>query len=190
MAMNSPTETGRLIRLRFLRLSVATMIAAIPTASAQTQLAPFIATPPDVVDRMLRLASVGKQDVVYDLGSGDGRIVIAAARDFGARGVGIDIDPVLVEQATKSAQAEGVADRVSFRVEDAMTANVSEATVVTLYLLAASNVKLRPHLQLQLRPGARIVAHNYGMGDWEPDKVETFRDARGATRTLMLWKIP
>jgi len=156
---------------------------------AQTSLAPYHATPPDVVDRMLRLASVGTSDVVYDLGSGDGRIVIAAARDFGARGVGIEIDPRLIEQSKRNATAAGVADRVTFRLADAMTADVSDATVVTLYLLAASNVKLRPHLQAQLKPGARIVAHNFGMGDWDPDTVDTFRDAAGATRTLMLWKI-
>ena len=97
---------------------------------------------------------------------------------------------MLVAQATANAKAAGVADRVSFRVQDAMTADVSEATVVTLYLLAASNVMLRPRLQAQLRPGSRIVAHNFGMGDWEPDKVDTFVDAGGTTRTLMLWRIP
>jgi protein-L-isoaspartate O-methyltransferase len=165
------------------------MALVSPAISAQTRLAPFVVTPADVVDRMLRLARVEPADIVYDLGSGDGRIVIAAARSFGARGVGIDIDPALVAQATANARAAGVADRVTFRVEDAMTANVSDATVVTLYLLAASNVKLRPRLQAQLRPGSRIVAHNFGMGDWEPETVDTFRDAGGATRTLYLWTI-
>ena len=169
------------------------VLGAVATLSvvgiAQTSLAPFVATPADVVDRMLRLASVGPRDVVFDLGSGDGRIVIAAAKTFGARGVGIDIDPALVDRARANAAAAGVADRVTFRVEDAMTTDVSDATVVTLYLLAASNVKLRPHLQAQLKPGARIVAHNFGMGDWEPDKVDTFKDAAGATRTLYLWTI-
>jgi protein-L-isoaspartate O-methyltransferase len=159
------------------------------TAAAQTRLAPFVVTPPDVVERMLRLAAVTSDDVVYDLGSGDGRIVITAARNFGARGVGLDIDPALVEQARANAAAAGVADRVTFRVEDAMTADVSSATVVTLYLLAASNVRLRPHLQAQLRPGSRIVAHNFGMGDWEPQKVDTFVDQGGLTRTLYLWAI-
>jgi protein-L-isoaspartate O-methyltransferase len=168
-------------------LTVALAIA--PAARSQTTLAPFVVTPSDVVERMLRLASVGPRDTVYDLGSGDGRIVIAAARTFGARGVGIEIDRALVEQARANAAAAGVADRVTFRLEDAMTANISDATVVTLYLLAASNVKLRPRLQAQLRPGTRIVAHNFGMGDWEPEKVDTFRDEGGATRTLYLWTI-
>jgi len=175
-----------------MRLFVTVLVAGIaiePAALAQTPLAPYVVTPLDVVDRLLRLASVGPSDVVYDLGSGDGRIVIAAARSFGARGVGIDIDPRLVEEARMNAAAAGVADRVTFRLEDAMTADVSDATVVTLYLLAASNVRLRPRLQAQLRPGARIVAHNFGMGDWEPQKVDTFRDQQGVTRTLFLWTI-
>lgn len=169
---------------------LAAVLMASPSPAAQTRLAPFVVTPSDVVDRMLRLAAVGPGDTVYDLGSGDGRIVIAAARTFGARGIGLDIDPTLVDQATANARAAGVADRVSFRLQDAMTADVSEATVVTLYLLAASNVKLRPRLQAQLRSGSRIVAHNFGMGDWDPEKVDTFVDVAGTTRTLMLWRIP
>ncbi len=150
-------------------------------------LAPYSPTPPDVVQRMLALARVGPADVVYDLGSGDGRIVIEAARRFGARGVGIDIDPALVARAQTSARQAGVESLVTFRVQDAMTVDVSDATVVTLYLLAASNVKLRPILTKQLRPGARIVAHNYPIGDWVPDVVDTFTDAAGTTRTLFLW---
>ena len=153
------------------------------------RLAPSAATPPDVVDRMLALAKVGPDDVVYDLGCGDGRIVIAAAQKFGARGVGVDIDAALVAQAEANARTAGVADRVTFSVQDAMTTDVSRATVVTLYLLAASNVRLRPMLAKQLRPGARIVSHNYPIGDWNPEQVETFKDARGATRTLFLWTI-
>src|SRR5262245_5340367 len=136
---------------------------------------------------MLSLAKVGPGDLVYDLGCGDGRIVIAAAQKFGARGVGVDIDPNLIKKAQAQADALGVADRVKFVLQDAMTVDVSDATVVTLYLLSASNVKLRPILTRQLRAGARIVAHNFGMGDWEPDVVNTFRDAAGATRTLYLW---
>lgn len=153
----------------------------------KSQLAPFLSTPHEVVDRMLRLAGVGPTDLVYDLGSGDGRIVIAAARQFGARGVGIEIDHDLVRKSEEAARAAGVADRVSFRVEDALTADVSEATVVTLYLLAASNVKLRPILTRQLRPGTRIVAHEFPMGAWDPTKVDTFVDQTGQTRTLLLW---
>lgn len=156
-------------------------------AATQVPRAPFVATPPDVVDRMLALAGVTSNDVVYDLGCGDGRIVIAAALKFGARGVGVDIDPELVARAQAEARAAGVADRATFAVQDAMTVDVTPATVVTLYLLAASNVKLRPMLTKQLRPGARIVSHNYPIGDWEPERVDTFKDARGTTRTLFLW---
>lgn len=170
-------------------LSLAAVVVTLVISAAQSRsLAPFLPTPDEVVTRMLRLASVGPSDVVYDLGSGDGRIVIAAARDFGARGVGIEIDPDLVAKATAAATSAGVADRVKFRAQDAMTADVSEATVVTLYLLAASNVKLRPVLTKQLRPGTRIVAHNFPIGDWTPDSVDTFTDAAGQTRTLLLWK--
>jgi SAM-dependent methyltransferase len=150
-------------------------------------LAPYVPTPADVVDRMLTLAKVGPADVVYDLGCGDGRIVIAAASKFGARGVGIDIDAGLVKQAEANAAAAGVEGRVRFAVQDAMTVDVSDATVVTLYLLSASNVKLRPILTRQLRRGARIVSHNFAIGDWEPDTVDTFKDVGGATRTLYLW---
>lgn len=150
------------------------------------RLAPYLATPPDVVDRMLALAKVGPGDVVYDLGCGDGRIVIAAAR-LGARGVGIDIDRALLTKARLQAEAAGVGDRATFLEQDALETDVSGATVVTLYLLSASNVRLRPRLTAQLPAGARIVAHNFNMGDWAPDVVQNFRDAGGATRTLYLW---
>jgi len=133
------------------------------------------------------LAKVGPADVVYDLGCGDGRIVIAAAQKFGARGVGVDIDARLISMAKDNAEAAGVGPQVEFLVQDAMTVDVSDATVVTLYLLSASNVKLRPILTRQLRAGARIVSHNFPIGDWEPDVVDTFRDAGGVTRTLYLW---
>ena len=138
---------------------------------------------------MLALARVGPQDVVYDLGCGDGRVVIAAAKRFGARGVGIDLQPNLIRSAREAAAREGVSDRVEFRVGNALEADVSKASVVALYLSAASNIRLKPQLLRQLAPGARIVAHNFGMGDWEPDAVETFRDAAGTSRTLYLWTI-
>ena len=166
------------------------LIALVAVQPAQpARLAPSSATPPDVVDRMLTLAKVTPSDVVYDLGCGDGRIVIAAAQKFGARGVGVDIDRALITQAEAAARSAAVSDRVTFAVQDAMTVDVSRATVVTLYLLAASNVKLRPILTKQLRAGTRIVSHNYPIGDWEPDRVDTFKDERGATRTLFLWTI-
>lgn len=164
------------------------LVALLTLVGQPRSLAPFVATPPDVVDRMLKLARTGPGDTVIDLGCGDGRIVIAAARTFGARGIGIDIDAALLERARADAKAAGVDDRVSFRLEDAMTADVSKATVVTLYLLSASNVKLRPILTKQLAAGARIVAHNFPLGgDWEPRTIDNFTDAAGTMRTLYLW---
>lgn len=159
-----------------------------PPSAQSASLAPYVATPEDVVDRMLMLARTGRSDVVYDLGCGDGRIVIAAAQKYGARGVGIDIDEGLIARARAAAEAAGVSQLVSFRVQDAMTVDVSDATVVTLYLLAASNAKLRPLITARLRPGARIVAHNYPVGGgWEPEVVDNFIDRAGTMRTLYLW---
>jgi cyclopropane fatty-acyl-phospholipid synthase-like methyltransferase len=125
------------------------------------------------VRSMLELAKVGREDTVYDLGCGDGRIVIAAARDFGARGVGIEIDPVLVREARENARKAGVADRVEIRQGNIFEVDTSPATVVALYLLEKLNVQLRPKLQRELRPGARVVSHVFGMGDWKPDRQMT-----------------
>jgi SAM-dependent methyltransferase len=160
-----------------------------PVPAGNRSLAPWVPTPADVVDRMLTLANVGADDVVYDLGCGDGRIVIAAAQKFGARGVGIDIDARLVGEAEARAKAAGVQNRVTFVIEDALKADVSDATVVTLYLLSASNIMLRPILTKQLRRGARIVSHSFAMGDWEPDVVDAFRDSASTMRTLYLWRV-
>jgi SAM-dependent methyltransferase len=151
-------------------------------------LAPYVPTPQEVVDRMLKLAQVTKDDIVYDLGCGDGRIPITAAKVYGARAVGVDIDPQRIAESNANAKAAGVTHLVTFTLQDALKTDVSEATVVTLYLLSASNVRLRPILTRQLEPGARIVAHNFGMGDWKPDKIETFTDSAGSRRTLYLWK--
>jgi SAM-dependent methyltransferase len=169
-------------------LSGAPALVAQDTATSAPSLAPYVPTPQDVVDKMLELAQVTKGDVVYDLGCGDGRIVITAARKYGARGVGVDIDPERIKESRGKAEEAGVADRVTFQLQDAMTVDVSPATVVTLYLLSSSNLKLRPMLTKQLRPGARIVSHAFSMGDWQPDDTETFTDSRGSERTLYLWK--
>ena len=161
------------------------------TAAASAQsLAPYVATPPDVVERMLALAQVTGSDVVYDLGSGDGRIPIAAARKYGARGVGVDIDPARIEESRTNAREARVEHLVEFRLGDALAADVSEATVVTLYLLSSSNAKLRPMLTRQLKPGSRIVSHAFSMGpDWPADKVDQFVSAQGDEVTLYLWVI-
>lgn len=130
---------------------------------------PYEPTPAAVVRQMLTLAQVGPGDVVVDLGSGDGRIPITAARDFGARGMGIEIDPVMVERAKANARRAGVADRVEFRLGDMYSADLTGATVVTLFLHPEPNLKLRPRLKRELRPGARVVSYMWDMGDWAPD---------------------
>ena len=159
-----------------------------PPDGPRPTLAPFVPTPQDVVDRMLTLAKVTRDDVIYDLGSGDGRIIITAAKNFGARGVGIDIDPERIREAQANARRAGVSDRVQFRLGDALRADVSPATVVTLYLVSAGNLKLRPLLTTQLRPGARIVSHAFGMGDWEPAATDRFVDSEGDERVVYLWR--
>jgi tRNA G37 N-methylase Trm5 len=178
----------------FLTLSVLVFAAAIhltPTyalAGPQESLAPFVPTPQDVVDRMLALAEVTSKDTVYDLGCGDGRIVITAAKKYGAHGVGFDIDPQRIKESSENARTSGVENLVTFNQQDVMTVDVSPATVVTLYLLTASNLKLRPLLTKELKPGARIVSHMFSMGDWEPTKVDNFTNQEGFPRTLYLWK--
>ncbi|MFB2876789.1 class I SAM-dependent methyltransferase [Floridanema aerugineum] len=145
-----------------------------PTAQVQQREpdVPFVPTPQEVVNKMLEVANVNSKDVVYDLGSGDGRIVITAAQKFGARGTGIDIDPQLIEQSRANAQTAGVADRVQFRQQDLFQADLSNATVVTLYLLPEINLQIRDKLLRELRPGTRIVSHNFDMGEWKPERVE------------------
>jgi Methyltransferase domain len=134
---------------------------------------PYIPSTNLAVDEMLRVADVKPGDFVVDLGSGDGRIVIAAARDYGARGLGIDIDAALVTESIENARKAGVEDRVAFRQGDALTAEISEATVVTLYLLPNLVEKLKPRLLAHLKPGTRIVAHDFGFADWTPDRHVT-----------------
>ncbi len=154
----------------------------------QESLAPYVPTPQAVVDRMLELAEVTSKDVVYDLGCGDGRIVITAAKKYGAHGVGVDIDPDRIREAKTNAKEAGVENLVVFNLQDALTVDVSPATVVTLYLLSSSNLKLRPILTKELKPGSRIVSHAFSMGDWEPLKTVTVDDIDGYSRTLYLWK--
>ena len=144
-------------------------------------------TPQHVVDRMLALAKVTANDVVYDLGCGDGRIVITAAKRYGARAVGVDFDPERIKESNANAKAAGVEHLVKFIEADAMKVDVSEATVVTLYLLSSSNAALRPILTRQLKPGARIVSHSFKMGDWQPEKTESIADESGFTRSIHLW---
>jgi SAM-dependent methyltransferase len=204
-ASSNPGLSGRQARLTRLWLPALAAalgvmaVAGSPLAGAEflqpaqkrpdaPQLAPYVPTPQQVVDRMLQLADVTKADVVYDLGCGDGRIPITAAKAFGARGVGVDIDPQRIAEANANAKQAGVSHLVTFKLQDALTTDLTDATVVTLYLLSASNLKLRPILTRQLKPGARIVSHAFSMGDWQPDKVDNFTDSASNRRTLYLWK--
>jgi 16S rRNA G966 N2-methylase RsmD len=152
-------------------------------------LAPYVPTPQVVVDEMLRIAGVTEKDVIYDLGCGDGRFVITAATRYGARGVGIDIDKRMVEDSIENAREAGVEDLVRFIEMDATKADVSEATVVTLYLLPESNALLRPKLEAQLKPGARVICHNYTMPGWEDKETEsvTLKDENGEEHSIFAY---
>jgi SAM-dependent methyltransferase len=146
----------------------------------------YVPTPMATVEAMLALAQVGPGDVVYDLGSGDGRIPIEAARRYGARGVGIDISPARIAEARANAKAAGVERRVRFRRQDLFTADIQDATVVTLYLLPALNERLKPRLLSELRPGARIVSHVWDMGSWAPENTVDVADGF----QIHLWRVP
>ena len=146
---------------------------------------PYVPTPEKVVEEMLNLASVKKSDVVYDLGSGDGRIVITAARKYGVKGVGVDIDPERIAEANENARAAGVTHLVEFHKNDLFKEDISQATVVTLYLLPQVNLRLKPKLFKELKPGTRIVSHSFDMGDWKPDQQ---LDVEG--RKIYFWVIP
>ena len=179
---------------RFLALTLAMLVASAPSAFAQaaTQEAPtrrpdviFVPTPEEVVEAMLQVANVTKNDIVYDLGSGDGRIPVTAAKKYGARGVGIDIDPQRIKEANENVARNNVGNLVKIMNADLFTTDISEATVVTLYLLPSLNEKLKPKLMKELKPGTRIVSHAFDMGDWKPEKE---LDVNG--RKVYFWTIP
>ena len=194
MHVTQSIEAGACESLASRRLVLAAPLALLlpaPFASAQTTEeppklnVPYVPTPQHVVDKMLEMGRVGPKDVLYDLGCGDGRIVVTAAKKRGARGVGIDLDPVRIEEANENARRAGVESRVEFRVGDLFEADFSPATVVTLYLLPEINLKLRPQLWRQLRVGARVVSHAFDMGEaWPPERME-----RVDYRTLYSWTI-
>ncbi|MBD1878409.1 class I SAM-dependent methyltransferase [Coleofasciculus sp. FACHB-T130] len=165
-----------------------------PATDVQTQQqpadVPFVPTPEVVVAEMLKQGQVKGNDVLYDLGSGDGRIVITAAKQFGTRGTGVDINPQLVQESRENAQKAGVSDRVRFLQQDLFTTDLSDATVVTLYLLPDVNLRLRPKLLKELKPGTRIVSHNYDMGEWKPEQVVQVESSPGRQHTIYTWVVP
>lgn len=145
---------------------------------------PYVPTSPETVAAMLKLAHVQKNDLVIDLGCGDGRIVIAAAKQYGAHGIGVDIDPDRIKEARENARIEGVANLVEFRQGDLFDADIRKATVITLYLLPSVNLKLRPRLWRELQPGTRVVSHTFDMDDWKPEKIEQVGGSE-----IFLWTI-
>ena len=163
------------------------MLASAPLAAQQGDVhrdVPYVPTPPDVVEAMLNLGGVKKGDIMYDLGCGDGRIVIMAAQKFGATGTGVDIDPERIKEAEENAKQAGVTGRVHFLQKNLFDADFHDATVVTLYLLPAINIKLRPKLLAELKVGTRIVSHQFDMGEWKPDKQVNMD-----WRILYLWTV-
>ncbi len=178
------------LRSRFAALLGSVLLIAVsPFVAAQWDDhggdVPYVPTPHDVVDAMLKLADVKAGDVVYDLGCGDGRIVIAAAKKYGARGTGIDINPERIREANENAGKEGVTDKVRFLEKNLFEADIREASVVTLYLLSDVNLRLRPKLLKDLKPGTRIVSHSFDMGDWKPEKEQTIDGRR-----IYFWTVP
>ena len=174
-----------LVAAQLVALLAAAPVAGQETKRAQTPDVIFVPTPYEVVEEMLRLAQVKRGDLLYDLGSGDGRIPVTAAKRYGIRAVGIDIDPERILEAKENARKNGVTGLVQFRQEDLFKADFHEASVVTLYLLPDLNVKLRPRLLAELKPGTRIVSHQFDMGTWKPEKKI---DLNG--RTIYLWTVP
>ena len=152
-------------------------------------IAPFVTTPQEVVDRMLELAQVSQEDLLYDLGSGDGRIVITAAKRYGAKAVGFEIDPALVTRSRRNIKEAGVEHLAEIREEDVRNIDLSPASVVTMYLYPGANLRLRAAITRQLRPGSRVISHDFSMGDWKPDRVERMTDSAGFLRTIYLWRI-
>ncbi|HUF42065.1 MAG TPA: methyltransferase domain-containing protein [Verrucomicrobiae bacterium] len=165
------------------------ILAAAEFEDDSPYIAPYVPTPQEVVDRMLELAEVGKGDLVYDLGSGDGRIVISAARKYGVQAVGFEIDPVLVKLARDNVKDAGLEHLVEIREENLQTADLSAASVLTLYLYPGANLRLRSAIRRQLKPGSRVVSHQFSMGTWKPDRIDRMTDSTGISRTIYLWRI-
>ncbi len=185
---------------RFKSMSIAAAVVATMLCFADTQLyaqdeaaaeapvkkdVPYVPTPQPVVDRMLEMAEVKKDDIVYDLGCGDGRMVVTAAKKYGARGIGVDIDPQRIKESNENAKSAGVTDKVKFEIKDLFTMEFKDATVLAMYLLPDVNLKLRPKILDGMKPGSRIVSHSFDMDDWKPDGEDEVDSS-----TIYFWIVP
>jgi len=175
----------------FILLALVMMwVQAVTRVSAQEgKIVPYVPTPQEVVERMLDLAGVKKGDVVYDLGSGDGRIVVTAAKKYGVRAIGFEIDPERIKESHENIKKAGVEKLVEIRQQDIRTVDLSAASVLTMYLLPEVNLMIRPNIWKQMKPGSRIVSHDFDMGDWKPLKTEHIKDGSSWDHTLYLWQI-
>jgi SAM-dependent methyltransferase len=153
------------------------------------KIVPFVPTPQDVVERMLEMAQVKAGDVVYDLGSGDGRIVVTAAKKYGVKAVGFEIDGELIKQSRESIKKAGVAQLAEIRQQDIRSVDLAPASVLTMYLLPEVNLMIRPNIWKQMKPGSRVVSHDFDMGDWKPVRTENIKDSSGWDHTLYLWRV-
>lgn len=178
-------------RLSILSLALMTiwLSAAVLVSAQEGKIVPYVPTPQGVVDRMLELAQVKENDVVYDLGSGDGRIVVTAAKKYGVRAIGFEIDPERIKESRENIKNAGVEHLVEIREQDIRTVDLSPASVLTMYLLPEVNRMIRPNIWKQMKPGSRVVSHDFDMGDWKPLKVEQLPDGSNWNHTLYLWHV-
>ena len=179
-------KTASIILLAFALLSVH---AASLVSAQEGKIVPYVPTPQEVVDRMLELAQVKAGDVVYDLGSGDGRIVVTAAKKYGVKAIGFEIDPQRIKESHENIKKAGVEKLVEIRQQDIRTVDLSQANVLTMYLLPEVNLMIRPNIWKQMKPGSRIVSHDFDMGDWKPLKTEHIKDRSSWDHTLYLWHV-
>ena len=163
--------------------------AAVLVSAQEGKIVPYVPTPQEVVDRMLELAQVKKGDVVYDLGSGDGRIVVTAAKKYGVKAIGFEIDPQRIKESHENIKKAGVENLVEIRQQDIRTVDLSAANVLTMYLLPEVNLMIRPNIWKQMKPGSRIVSHDFDMAEWKPLKTEHIKDGSSWDHTLYLWQI-
>jgi tRNA A58 N-methylase Trm61 len=184
---------NKFVRVTFVAFAVLLMATAVShfrVAQAQeAKIVPYVPTPQEVVDRMLELAQVKKGDVVYDLGSGDGRIVVTAAKKYGVRAIGFEIDPERIKESAENIKKAGVGHLVEIRQQDIRSVDLSAASVLTMYLLPEVNLMIRPNIWKQMKSGSRVVSHDFDMGDWKPLKTENIKDSSSWDHTLYLWHV-